>query len=101
MIKELTISGFRGFAKAQTICFALPQQGKRGSGLTIITGANNSGKTTIIESIRAFIGNNVPSFSEGKRNAMQKGKVRLCLKENDGKEHVIETVQQGGRPSAL
>lgn len=53
MIKELTISGYRGFGNEQTIKFAIPDNTKAGSGLTIITGANNTGKTTIIESIQA------------------------------------------------
>ena len=43
MIKELSIFGFRGFGEKQTLQFALPI-GQVGSGLTIITGANNSGK---------------------------------------------------------
>ena len=62
MIKELSISGFRGFGIPQTVKFAVPQNSKPGSGLTIITGANNSGKTTIIESIRAFNSSESPSF---------------------------------------
>ena len=36
--------------------FALPDNKTPGSGLTIIVGPNNSGKTTIIESIQAFNG---------------------------------------------
>ena len=52
MIKELSINGFRGFGEIQTIVFSLPDGEHEGSGLNIITGANNSGKTTIIESIK-------------------------------------------------
>ena len=51
MIKELHISGFRGFGNSQQISFAMPDGQTLGSGLSIITGANNSGKTTIIEAI--------------------------------------------------
>lgn len=51
MIKELSISGFRGFGQTQAIKFSIPDNERVGSGLTIITGANNAGKTTIIESI--------------------------------------------------
>ena len=47
MIKEIRISGFRGFGSSQTIPFAIPDAQKSGSGLTIITGANNAGKTTV------------------------------------------------------
>lgn len=44
MIKELSILGFRGFGQAQTIKFSIPDEEHIGSGLTIITGANNAGK---------------------------------------------------------
>ena len=38
MIKELSISGFRGFGQTQTVKFSIPDQEHIGSGLTIITG---------------------------------------------------------------
>ena len=47
MIRELQISGFRGFSLKQTIPFAIPNKQKLGSGLTIITGANNAGNSCI------------------------------------------------------
>lgn len=96
MIKELSISGFRGFGQAQTIKFSIPDKKHIGSGLTIITGANNAGKTTIIESIRAFIGNDSPTFSEGKRNQMTGGKVALTLIDEDDKTYTITSVPGGG-----
>lgn len=96
MIKELSILGFRGFGQAQTIKFSIPDEEHIGSGLTIITGANNAGKTTIIESIRAFIGNDSPSFSEGKRNQMTSGKVTLTLIDEDDKTYTITSVPGGG-----
>lgn len=100
MIKQLTISGFRGFGQTQAISFALPREGKRGSGLTIITGANNSGKTTIIEAIRAFLysGTNTPTFSEGRRNKGTDERVSLKLVSNvsgNDKEYTIQTISKG------
>lgn len=53
-------------------------------------------KTTIIESIRAFIGNDSPSFSEGKRNQMTSGKVTLTLIDEDDKTYTITSVPGGG-----
>lgn len=98
MIKNLSISGFRGFGEAQLIPFAIPNGETAGSGLTIITGANNSGKTTIIESIRAFNGSSTssPSFSEGRRNNQTDGIVELMLTDEQGKTYSIKSVVGGG-----
>lgn len=96
MIKELTISGFRGFGITQTIRFALPNETTLGSGLTIITGANNSGKTTIVESIRAFNGSDSPSFSEGRRNARTNGVVELTLTDENEQVCSIASIPGGG-----
>lgn len=48
MIKEISIHGLRGFGEERTIYFAIPN-GVSGGGLTILVGANNTGKTTISE----------------------------------------------------
>lgn len=99
MIKNLSISGFRGFGELQNIQFAMPDGQNAGSGLTIITGANNAGKTTIVESIRAFNSDNSPSFSEGKRNIQTGGKVELKLIDDTGEEHTIASINSGGSSS--
>lgn len=96
MIKKLSISGFRGFGEKQSLEFALPDGEIFGSGLTIITGANNSGKTTIIESIQAFNGSASPTFSEGRRNKMTEGKVTLELTDEEDKQYSITSVARGG-----
>lgn len=96
MIKELSISGFRGFGQTQTVKFSIPDQEHIGSGLTIITGANNAGKTTIIESIRAFNGSDSPSFSEGRRNHLTDGKITLTLTDEESKTYSITSVAGGG-----
>lgn len=99
MIKKLKICGFRGFGKEQEISFALPCEDKIGSGLTIITGSNNSGKTTIVEAIRAFNNTTSPSISEGKRNIQTNGFVKLVLTDENDKSITIETVPTGGSPT--
>ncbi|EMJ9319588.1 AAA family ATPase [Pseudomonas aeruginosa] len=68
-LEKIQISGYRGFKELATVNFAVPVQNKEGSGLSIITGANNSGKSTILECLRARSGYNTPSFSSGVRNA--------------------------------
>jgi len=96
MIKELNILGLRSFGTKQTIKFAIPDKENKGSGLTIITGSNNSGKTTIIEAIRSFNNNEAPSFSEGKRNILTKGKINISLIDEENKVGKITSVEGGG-----
>lgn len=98
MINKLSISGFRGFGQEQTLTFARPDGKTPGSGLTIITGANNSGKTTIIEAIRAFneSESSSPTFSEGRRNSQTNGKVELKLIDELEKVYTISSVEGGG-----
>lgn len=43
---KIQIRGFRGFGTVQTLNIAIPNRTK-GSGLTIIVGPNNSGKSTM------------------------------------------------------
>jgi DNA repair exonuclease SbcCD ATPase subunit len=52
-IRSLTINGLRGFASPQKISFAEPNN-TVGSGLTMLVGPNNEGKSTVIEAICAF-----------------------------------------------
>ncbi|MCH6205246.1 AAA family ATPase [Brucella ciceri] len=69
-LNSLHITGYRGFAREQIIEFSNPT-GAMGSGLTIITGANNSGKSSILECARARNGYQAASFTSGVRNPAQ------------------------------
>lgn len=51
VLKEIIICGLRGFSAEKKVNFAIPN-GEKGSGLTILVGGNNTGKTTIIEAIK-------------------------------------------------
>lgn len=55
-IKRLTIKGLRGFSAKTNIHFAIPDNITPGSGLTVMVGPNNSGKSTVIEA-EVIIGN--------------------------------------------
>ena len=103
MIKNITIHGLRGFGEMQKIEFALPN-GNLGSGITFIVGGNNSGKTTILEALRAyncFFGN-PPTFSERKRNKKcEGGYVHLSLQTTDDLIYSIDTAESGGSPTII
>lgn len=50
LLKNLSIKNYKGFGTSQSIAFGQP--GEIGSGLTILVGPNNSGKTTVLKAIR-------------------------------------------------
>lgn len=83
MIKFLSIHGLRGFATKQTLEFAVPN-GKPGSGLTLLVGSNNAGKSTAIEALRAVGNSRELSITQGKRNQKAGDKVDLTITAADG-----------------
>jgi AAA15 family ATPase/GTPase len=72
ILKRIEIKGLRGFENEGIINLANPD-GTYGSGLTILVGPNNSGKSTIIEAFSALSSSfsetfKNPSFTEEMRN---------------------------------
>lgn len=57
MINSLSIEGFRGFKNKTEISFSAPDKMNKGSGLNILVGPNNSGKTSSIEAIHLIVSN--------------------------------------------
>lgn len=92
-VTSMTIKGLRGFSDEQRLRFAQPT-GKVGSGITILVGPNNGGKSTVIESLQAWsrIG---ASFSEGKRNKLAGDRVSIRIN-LDSCVHELKTVESGG-----
>lgn len=96
MLREIIICGLRGFSVEKKVKFALPN-GKCGSGLTILVGGNNTGKTTIIEAIKYFnFDVSQISFSSGKRNLRTEGKVNITYVNENGEKYSIHTKMSGG-----
>ena len=58
---KFTIKNFKCFQSEQSLIFGVPKEGSKGSGITYIVGANNSGKTTIIEGIAIKKGHKIKS----------------------------------------
>lgn len=91
-LEKIEIIGFRGFSSKQIIQFSIPN-GELGSGLTIITGANNSGKSSIIECLKARGGYQSPSFTVGARNSsVDRVDITYFI---DGKEEKISSLKKG------
>lgn len=96
MLKKISINGLRGFGENETINFSIPN-GSEGSGLNIIVGPNNTGKTTIIEAIKFFnLEKTNISFSEGKRNIRNNNKIDILYCDENDQRTEIHTVDTGG-----
>ncbi len=96
MLKRIAINGLRGFGEERAINFSIPND-KEGSGLNIIVGPNNAGKTTIVEAIKFYNSNkdNI-SFSEGKRNVKNGCRVEITYEDGKGSVTKVCTVEAGG-----
>lgn len=94
-IKKLTINGLRGFSDETTINFALPDKITPGSGLTVLVGPNNSGKSTIIEAVHLLVngGDTIPISS---RNSKTDYKVKIEAEDITCNTRTIETTSDGG-----
>src|SRR5664280_2748915 len=53
-LNTISIEHYRGFFERREIHLALPN-GNAGSGLTILVGPNNSGKTTVVSALRLLL----------------------------------------------
>jgi predicted ATPase len=101
-IDSLEIHGYRGFAKPGTVHFAIPNE-TRGSGLTVIVGPNNAGKSTVVESLQAISrpSRQPPSFNEDKRNMLAGDRVSLILRNSEGETKKLVSLPQGGSETRL
>lgn len=95
-IIRINIEGLRGFTTEQSLVPAIPT-GAVGSGLTVVVGPNNGGKSTVIEALRAMTAPGAQrSFSERVRNHAAGSKVRITLHFGEGQSHTLRTVDGGG-----
>ena len=98
ILNRIEIEGFRGFKTKGIIDFAIPN-GKSGSGLTIITGRNNAGKSSVLESIRIRAGHQSPSFSEDTRNNhLQEVEIKYTI---NGNVETIKSRRKGSSESQI
>ena len=95
IIKRLSIEGFRGFSKKIDLNFAVPDGINKGSGLTVLVGPNNSGKSSVIEAIHVLnsTSNNIPKNS---RNMINGGIVKIIATSNKDEKISLETTKNGG-----
>ena len=92
---SLTVDGYRGFAQEQTLRFAKPT-GTIGSGLTVLVGPNNGGKSTVLEALTAIFSQQNNGFTEGKRNKLAGDRVSIGVNFSSGESHNLRTITNGG-----
>lgn len=94
-IKTITINGLRGFSKEKTIEFSVPDKKTPGSGLTIMVGPNNSGKSTVIEAMH-LLSTNAKVISKGARNINTKERIKIEVLEDNNRKIGLYTTDKGG-----
>lgn len=94
-IQWIEIKGLRGFEKKGHIELGIPN-GNVGSGLTILLGPNNGGKSTIVEALNAFSKPGPSSFSEGKRNKKARDCISIRINNSQNEIKELRSVEKGG-----
>lgn len=95
LIKKLTIEGFRGFSEKTIINFSMPDNITPGSGLTVLVGPNNSGKSTIIEAVH-LLSSNKMIIPKKSRNMLNDGKVKIEIEDELNNVISISSTDNGG-----
>lgn len=100
-LERLEVTGLRGFAKTECLELAIPN-GEFGSGITVLVGPNNAGKSTIVEAF-AILSRSDPqdghygsSIPRGKRNERAGSKVHLRVVRQGDKASELKTIAAGG-----
>lgn len=94
-IKNLKIKGLRGFREEVNIEFAIPDRQNPGSGLTVLVGPNNSGKSTVIEAVHLLNGhsNIIPSNA---RNEKTEGGIEIIAEDVNGNTLSLKSTENKG-----
>lgn len=96
-IAQMQVVGYRGFAAPAKIAFAVPN-GATGSGLTVVTGPNNAGKSSIVECLQMRSPEGA-SFDIGTRNASV-DKVELQFEIN-GQTEILSSIVPGSSEASI
>ena len=108
-LEKLSVTGYRGFEKLQHLRLAVPSD-EPGSGLTIVVGPNNGGKSALLESIflvsRAKPINlpaDDPTWNRVEIESRWTGGVRMTLRAAGGRESAYSNrrTQRGATSARL
>ena len=100
LLQTLKIKHYKGFFEEESIEFAAPDGETPGSGLTLIVGPNNAGKTTILEALlfgqKVNILGRVTRFRESERHSKFDPRITIneCIYSNIDQGSIVEMVGQ-------
>ena len=95
VIKNLSIEGLRGFSEKREFNFSIPDKVNPGSGLTVLVGPNNSGKSTVIEAIH-ILNSNSNIIPKNYRNVINSGKIKIEAVSNTEDVITVQSTENGG-----
>lgn len=94
-LKSLTIEGLRGFSEKTEIEFSIPDKVSPGSGLTILVGPNNSGKSTVIEAVH-LLSKNADTIPVSYRNIKNDGYIKIEVIDTSGNTTSLKSTSSKG-----
>ncbi|MCI8470242.1 MAG: AAA family ATPase [Clostridia bacterium] len=92
-ISTLSVKGIRSFKNLATVEFAIPDGINNGSGLNMLVGPNNSGKSSIIETLY-LANNNLEMIPNTIRNSKSEGGVLIKIDLTNGSSKELVSMQE-------
>ena len=93
-LTKLKIEHYRGFFDEQSFNFGIPA-GKPGSGLTLVVGPNNAGKTSVLEALLQMRQDNLQKFRQPDRHENNKPKINICFENSSHGRYRVAITNQG------
>ncbi len=91
-ILNLSVQGIRSFKDLTSLNFAIPDGTTNGSGLNMLVGPNNSGKSSLIETLY-LANNNLEMIPSSIRNSQSTNGVKIELNFNNGNTKKLISMQ--------
>ncbi|MFL9828305.1 AAA family ATPase [Rhodoplanes sp. SY1] len=88
---EIKIENYRGIGLRQSITFASPNGHTEGSGLTVMVGPNNSGKSTVLRAISAMCSQDDEFIAEIEDRRGANFPIVSLMIEISGQKHLLHT----------